>query len=106
VWQPAAFTVPDVCERFFVGRERDLLAWYFSRGADNPTPVSMEDFEVYVRALQVPNSVRAGMECFASGMTRRTTRQPRKPSLRCRYLPLVAKLQLQGVWRLGATQVA
>lgn len=66
LWQLAAFTVPDVCERFMIGRERDLLSWYFWRGADNPNAISMDDFEVYVRALQLPNALRAGMEYFAA----------------------------------------
>lgn len=58
--------MPEVCERFFVGRERELLAWYFWRGADNPNAISMEDFEIYVRTLQLPNALRAGMEYFAA----------------------------------------
>jgi pimeloyl-ACP methyl ester carboxylesterase len=56
----------DICERFFVGRERDLLAWYFWRGSDNPNAISMDDFEVYVRTLQLPNALRTGMEYFAA----------------------------------------
>lgn len=66
VWHLAAFTAPDVCERFFMGRERDLLAWYFWRGSDNPNAISMDDFELYVRTLQLPNALRAGMEFFAA----------------------------------------
>lgn len=66
VWQLAAFTVPEVCERFLLGRERELLAWYFWRSADNPNAVSMEDFEIYIRTLQLPNALRAGFEYFAA----------------------------------------
>lgn len=65
-WHIVAFTVPEICERFFVGRERDLLAWYFHRFADKPYAVSTDDFEVYVRTLQVPNALRAGMQYFAA----------------------------------------
>lgn len=65
-WQIAAFTVPEVCERFFIGRERELLAWYFYRYADNPYAVSTDDFEIYVRTLQLPNALRAGMQYFAA----------------------------------------
>jgi pimeloyl-ACP methyl ester carboxylesterase len=59
-WQLAAFTAPDICERFFVGRERDPLAWYFWRGSDNPSAVSMDDFEVYIRT-QFTDNVRGAV---------------------------------------------
>lgn len=65
-WQIVAFTVPEVCERFFVGRERELLAWYFYRFADNPYAITTDDFEIYVRTLQLPNALRAGMQYFAA----------------------------------------
>lgn len=65
-WQLVAFTVPNICERFIVGRERDLLSWYFQIHCDQPNAVSTEDFEIYVRALQRPGVLRAGFNYFAA----------------------------------------
>lgn len=65
-WQLVAFTVPDICERFIAGRERDLLSWYFQINCDQPNAVKTEDFEVYVRALQRPGVLRAGLNYFAA----------------------------------------
>ena len=65
-WQLVAFTVPDICERFISGRERELLSWYFQVNSANPEAVSLEDFEVYVRALQRPGALLAGFKYFAA----------------------------------------
>ncbi|MBW4475077.1 MAG: alpha/beta hydrolase [Stenomitos rutilans HA7619-LM2] len=65
-WQLVAFTVPDLCERFMAGRERDLLSWYFQIHCDKPNAVSTDDFEIYVRALQRPGVLRAGFNYFAA----------------------------------------
>lgn len=65
-WQLVAFTVPDICERFIAGRERDLLSWYFQINCDKPGAVSIEDFEIYVRVLQRPGVLRAGFSYFAT----------------------------------------
>lgn len=65
-WQLVAFTVPDLCERFIAGRERDLLSWYFQIHCDKPNAVSTDDFEIYVRALQRPGVLRAGFNYFAA----------------------------------------
>ena len=65
-WQLVAFTVPEICERFIAGRERDLLSWYFHINSDKPAAVSHDDFETYVRALQRPGVLRAGFGYFAA----------------------------------------
>lgn len=65
-WHLSFFTVPDVAEWAFRGRERDLLGWFFSHIAANPGAVSAEDFELYVRQLQRPGALRAGIEYYAA----------------------------------------
>jgi hypothetical protein len=37
-WQLAFFTVPEVAEFAFRGRERELLTWFFWHGSCNPAP--------------------------------------------------------------------
>lgn len=65
-WQLAFFTVPDVAVQFILGKERELLAWYFWHWSYNPEAVGQDDFEIYVRQLQKPGALRAGFSYFAS----------------------------------------
>jgi pimeloyl-ACP methyl ester carboxylesterase len=65
-WHLSFFTVPDVAEWAFRGKERQLLGWIFGHIAMNPGAVSAEDFELYVRLLERPGSLRAGIEYYAS----------------------------------------
>lgn len=65
-WHLSFFTVPDVAEWAFRGRERELLGWFFGHIAMNPDAVSAADFESYVLNLQRPGALRAGIEYYAS----------------------------------------
>ncbi|HZG07365.1 MAG TPA: alpha/beta hydrolase [Allosphingosinicella sp.] len=65
-WHLSFFTVPDVAQWAFQGRERQFLGWIFGHIAMNPGAVSAEDFELYVRLLERPGSLRAGIEYYAS----------------------------------------
>src|ERR1051325_2365708 len=87
--------------------QRDLLAWYFSRGADNPEAVSAEDFEVYARTLQLPNALRAGMEyCGAVWDDAEDKKAAANTKLRMPVLALGGKAAIaQGV-EAWASQVA
>jgi pimeloyl-ACP methyl ester carboxylesterase len=69
-WQLAFFaSAPDMAERLFTGRERDLLAWYFNHSSDNPNAVGPADFEVYARELTKPGALRAMIRYFAATWT-------------------------------------
>jgi pimeloyl-ACP methyl ester carboxylesterase len=69
-WQLALFaSAPDMAERLFTGRERDLLAWYFNHSSDNPNAVGAADFEVYARELTKPGALRAMIRYFAATWT-------------------------------------
>lgn len=65
-WQLALFTVPDVAEFAFKGRERQLLTWFLWHGSFNPTPVSREHLEEYVDQISKPGALRAGIELYAA----------------------------------------
>ena len=66
-WQLAFFSsAPEMAERLFTGRERELLAWYFGHDADDPEAVTTEDFERYVRTLQQPGRLHALVGMFAA----------------------------------------
>lgn len=65
-WQLALFTVPDVAEFAFRGRERELLTWFLWHGSCNPTAVSRAHLEEYVEQISKPGALRAGIEYYAS----------------------------------------
>jgi hypothetical protein len=65
-WQLALFTVPDVAEFAFRGRERELLTWFLWHGSFNPTPVREEHLTEYVDQIARPGALRAGIEYYAA----------------------------------------
>jgi len=65
-WQLALFTVPDVAEFAFRGRERELLTWFFWHGSFNPTPVSQAHLAEYVDQVAKPGALRAGIGYYAA----------------------------------------
>lgn len=65
-WQLSLFTVPDVAEFAFRGRERELLSWFFWHGSCNPSAVSPEHLDEYVRNVSRPGALRAGIEYYAA----------------------------------------
>ncbi len=50
----------------FRGRERELLSWFFWHIAHDGEAVSTEHFEIYLRAIQRPGALRAGIMYYAS----------------------------------------
>lgn len=66
-WQLAFFaSAPDMAERLFTGRERDLLAWYLNHSSDDPNAVRAADLAVYERELSKPGALRAMLRYFAA----------------------------------------
>jgi pimeloyl-ACP methyl ester carboxylesterase len=68
-WHLSFFTVPQVAEFAFQGKERELLAWFFWHLSHNESAVSPEHFENYVKQLQKPGALRAGIEYYANVWT-------------------------------------
>jgi pimeloyl-ACP methyl ester carboxylesterase len=68
-WQLSFFTVPDVAESAFRGQERELLSWFFWHDSANPSAVSHDHFEEYVRQISRPGALRAGIEYYAAVWT-------------------------------------
>lgn len=65
-WQLALFTVPDVAEFAFRGRERELLNWFLWHGAFNSAAVSRDHLDQYVDQISRPGALRAGIEYYAA----------------------------------------
>jgi pimeloyl-ACP methyl ester carboxylesterase len=65
-WQLSFFTVPDVAEFAFRGRERELLNWFFWHGSCDGSAVTAEHLDEYVRQVSRPGALRAGIEYYAA----------------------------------------
>lgn len=65
-WHLAFFTIPDVAEMAFRGRERELLTWFFWHLSCDPSAVSAEHVEEYARQISKPGALRAGIEYYAA----------------------------------------
>ncbi len=65
-WQLAFFTVPEVAEFAFRGRERELLTWFFWHGSCNPAAVIPAHLDEYVDQIAKPGALRAGIEYYAA----------------------------------------
>ncbi|HEX7784419.1 MAG TPA: alpha/beta hydrolase [Sphingobium sp.] len=65
-WQLALFTVPDVAEFAFRGRERELFNWFVWHGAHNPFSISQDHIQQYVDQIAKPGALRAGIELYAA----------------------------------------
>lgn len=65
-WHLSFFTVPQVAEFAFQGKERQLLSWFFWHISHNEAAVSPAHFEEYVRQVSKPGALRAGIEYYAS----------------------------------------
>lgn len=65
-WHLGLFTLPDVAMMAFDGKERELLSWFFWHIAYDGSAVSQEHFNAYLRYLQRPGALRAGIMYYAS----------------------------------------
>ncbi|HEX7783047.1 MAG TPA: alpha/beta hydrolase [Sphingobium sp.] len=65
-WQLAMFTVPDVAEFAFRGRERELLTWFFWHASFNPAAIRADHLQEYVDQIAKPGALRAGIEYYAA----------------------------------------
>jgi pimeloyl-ACP methyl ester carboxylesterase len=65
-WHLSFFTVPQVAEFAFRGKERELLTWFFWHLSHNESAVSNEHFEEYVKQISKPGALRAGIEYYAA----------------------------------------
>jgi pimeloyl-ACP methyl ester carboxylesterase len=63
VWHMQFHNVRDLPEALVAGRERIYLSWFY-RTAYNPTAISEEDIDEYVRCYSAPGALRAGFEYY------------------------------------------
>lgn len=53
--------IPDLPETLIAGKEEQWLRWFFSDWSYDPSAISGEAFETYVRAYRAPGAVRGAM---------------------------------------------
>jgi len=63
LWHISFHSVPDLPEVLVAGREREYLSWFY-RTAYNPTAITAEDIDEYVRCYAAPGGMRAGFEYY------------------------------------------
>ncbi len=63
LWHISFHSVPDLPEVLVAGREREYLSWFY-RTAYNPTAITEEDIDEYVRCYAAPGGMRAGFEYY------------------------------------------
>lgn len=62
-WHLSFQSVPDLPEMLVAGRERAYLSWFYRSGYD-PSAISEEDIDEYVRCYSAPGGMRAGFEYY------------------------------------------
>lgn len=68
IWHIQFHHVRDLPEALVAGRERTYLTWFY-RTAYNPTAISEEDIDEYVRCYSAPGGLRAGFEYYRAIFT-------------------------------------
>ncbi len=68
IWHIQFHCVRDLPEALVAGRERVYLTWFY-RTAYNPTAISEQDIDEYVRCYSAPGALRAGFEYYRAIFT-------------------------------------
>jgi pimeloyl-ACP methyl ester carboxylesterase len=68
IWHLAFHNVRDLPEALVAGRERIYLSWFY-RTAYNPSAISEEEIDEYVRCYSAPGALRAGFEYYRAIFT-------------------------------------
>ncbi len=66
-WHLGLFTLPDMAEFLFRGKEREMLTWWFYHIAYSANAkISSDHFEAYWRELTKPGALIAGIKYYAA----------------------------------------
>ncbi|HZP46365.1 MAG TPA: alpha/beta hydrolase [Candidatus Binataceae bacterium] len=69
IWHLAFHNVRDLPEALVAGRERIYLSWFYRSVAYNPTAISEQEIDEYVRTYATPGAMRAGFEYYRAIFT-------------------------------------
>lgn len=62
LWHLSFHSVPDIPEMLVTGRERQYLGWFFSHHSHDPSAITTDAFEDYLRCYSAPGGLRAGFD--------------------------------------------
>lgn len=88
LWHMAWQGVPDIPFTLIQGREDVYLRWFFEHYAYDPSAVSAEDTDVYVRAMRHVGALRAGLGYYQEFFT--SAEQNRKHQQQKLTVPVMA----------------
>jgi pimeloyl-ACP methyl ester carboxylesterase len=69
LWHMGFQSIPDIPFALIQGREDVYLRWFFQHYAYDPSAVSIEDTDEYVRAMRHIGALRAGLEIYKNYFT-------------------------------------
>ncbi len=69
LWHMGFQSIPDIPFALIQGREDVYLRWFFQHYAYDPSAISTEDTDEYVRAMRHVGALRAGLEIYKSYFT-------------------------------------
>jgi len=69
LWHLPFQSVPDIPALLIAGHEREYLQWFFQHFAYDPDAITPSDVEEYVRAIQQPGALRAGLAVYGEYFT-------------------------------------
>ena len=64
LWHTRFHNVPDLPERLVAGRERLYLSWFYTEGAYDPSAISDDARDEYVRCYSQAGGLRGGFEYY------------------------------------------
>lgn len=64
LWHLSFHGVRDLPEALITGREHLYLSWFYRTAAYNPTAITAEEVDEYVRCYAAPGGLRAGFEYY------------------------------------------
>ena len=64
IWHFAFNAVPDLPEALTAGREREFISYFFKEFSFNPTAISEEEIDEYVRCFSAPGGIRGSLGLY------------------------------------------
>lgn len=88
LWHMGFQSIPDIPFALIQGREDIYLRWFFQQYAYDPSAISLDDADEYVRAMRHIGALRAGLEYYKSYFT--SAQQNERHKMRKLTIPVMA----------------
>ena len=85
LWHINFYSVPEFPELLIAGKEREYFSYFIKHETHDPTAITPDAIDEYVRCYSSPGGIRSMCEIYRATLTTRTrTARPRSPGFRCR----------------------